>query len=275
MQLAEATVYPDDHVWATEIQERVVARQQRQQLSYRTATVEDSEDEDDGPGLYRWEESIEEWVARTPVSKTKTKSVGLAQTSLDSGSPSSSVRSPSVSASSMSSDEDPASSVTSATSLPVKRTFPGRQGLASRSPKRLRSMTWRSRDDQIKQSPAVPVPIPPTPATSDDDSDSDSDDWQEEYGSSSACRPRRLGVLDEWMQERPLRRMRASDGGQSVGLQQMLEVVITHKRIRSPNSGRTGNSSPVGTTIIPRTRAMIPMVPWSPEDDSDDELSFL
>lgn len=307
MQLAEATVYPDDHVWAAEIQEQVVARQQ--ELSYRTRAYQsESEDDDDGPGLYRWEESIEEWVARTP--KSKSKSVDFAQispveTDLDSR-PSSPASFAGVSASSQS-DEDPASSVTSASSLPVKRTFPGR-GEPSRSPKRLRSTTWRSRDDQMQQIPA----IPPTPATSDDGSD---DGWQE-YG----YRPRRRGMLNSWTQERPLRRrMSVPEGRQSVGLQRMLEVVITHKRqTRSPNmggrgtdkpqegssysadrrlrprrpgrtswrtssgsecgsssAGTTGNASPVGTTIIPRTPAMIPMVPWSAGDGSDDELSFL
>lgn len=308
MQLAEATVYPDDHVWAAEIQERVVTRQQ--ELSHRTRIYHsESEDDDDGPGLYRWEESIEEWVARTP--KSKSKSVDFAQispveTDLDSQ-PSSPALSASVSASSQS-DEGPASSVTSAYSLPVKRAIPGR-GEPSRSPKRLRSTAWRSRDDPIQQTPA----IPPTPATSDD-SDSD-DDW-EEYG----YRPRRRGMLDSWTQERPLRRrMSVPEGRQSVGLQRMLEVAITHKRrTRSPNmggrgtnkpqegssypadrrlqprrpgrtpwrtssgsecgsssAGTTENASPVGTSIIPRTPAMIPMVPWSAGDDSDDELSFL
>ncbi|ODM19233.1 hypothetical protein SI65_05850 [Aspergillus cristatus] len=303
MQLAEATVYPDDHVWAAEIQERVVARQQ--ELSYRTR-VHESEDDDDGPGLYRWEESIQEWVTRTP--KSKSKSVDFAQispveTDLDSRA-SSPASFASVSASSQS-DEDSASSVTSASSLPVKRTFPGR-GEPSRAPKRLRSMTWRSRDDQMQQIPA----IPPTPATSDDSDD----DW-EEYG----YHPRRRGMLDTWTQERSLRRMSVPEGGQSVGFQRMLEVVITHKRqTRSPKMGGTGTNKPqegssysadrqlrprrpgrhswasslskrtstgsecglssagtTGNTVIPRTPAMIPMVPWSPEDDSDDELSFL
>lgn len=309
MQLAETTVYPDDHIWAAEIQERVFARQQ--ELSYRMRLYE-SEDDDDGAGLYRWEESIEEWVARTP--KSKSKSVDFAQispveTDLDSH-PSSPASFASVSASSQS-DEDSASSVTSTSSLPVKRTYPSR-GEPSRPPKRLRSMTWRSRDKQVQQIPA----IPPTPATSNDSDD----DW-EEYG----YRPRRRGMLDNWAQEPSLQRMSVPEGGQSVGFQRMLEVVITHKRpTRSPKMGKpetnkpqegllhsadqrlqarrpgrhswagslskrtstgsecglssagtTGNASPVGTTIIPRTPAMIPMVPWSPEDDSDDELSYL
>jgi len=201
--------------------------------------------------------------------------------------------------------------VTSASSLPVKRTFPGR-GEPSRAPKRLRSMNWKSRDDQMQQISA----IPPTPATSDDSAD----DW-EEYG----YHPGRRGMLDTWTQERSLQRMSVPEGGQSVGFQRMLEVVITHKRqTRSPNmgemrankpqegssysadrqlrprrpgrhswasslakrtstgsecgsssAGTTGNASLVGTTIIPRTPAMIPMIPCSPKDDSDDELSFL
>ncbi|KAJ6011309.1 hypothetical protein N7451_002721 [Penicillium sp. IBT 35674x] len=67
MEFAEGTGDPDDHLWAVEIQETDVAIQGRAYSSLGSA----SETEDPGPkrGLFRWEDGIGEWVARTPAVK--------------------------------------------------------------------------------------------------------------------------------------------------------------------------------------------------------------
>ncbi|KAJ5582399.1 hypothetical protein N7535_001019 [Penicillium sp. DV-2018c] len=69
MIFAEATGDPDDHVWAVEVQEAVVARQRQNETPEDSA--EQAEQSCQNMGLFRWEESIGEWVARTPVSKGK------------------------------------------------------------------------------------------------------------------------------------------------------------------------------------------------------------
>ncbi|KAJ5749167.1 uncharacterized protein N7511_010863 [Penicillium nucicola] len=78
MIFAEATDDPEDLVWAIEAQETVVKIQGRQ-------TPEESEEDSDeevefeqplqSKTLFRWEESIGEWVARTPISKAKPKPI--------------------------------------------------------------------------------------------------------------------------------------------------------------------------------------------------------
>ena len=62
MDLAETTVDPDDHVWAVEVQEKAVSFQLEQGMGHETAQGHMG----NSSGLYRWEESIGEWVATTP-----------------------------------------------------------------------------------------------------------------------------------------------------------------------------------------------------------------
>ncbi|CAL5867550.1 uncharacterized protein PFLUO_LOCUS1769 [Penicillium psychrofluorescens] len=67
MEFAESTGEPEDHLWAVEIQEMVASVRAR-------AEDEENDGVDDAgqrTGLYRWEESIGEWVARTPMAKPK------------------------------------------------------------------------------------------------------------------------------------------------------------------------------------------------------------
>lgn len=66
MGFAEGTGEPDDHVWAVEIQETVIALQNGRESSPEST----DESDEQGPRRgYRWEESIGEWVARTPAAK--------------------------------------------------------------------------------------------------------------------------------------------------------------------------------------------------------------
>ncbi|KAJ5235033.1 uncharacterized protein N7469_004201 [Penicillium citrinum] len=66
MQFAEGTGDPDDHLWAIEIQETAIV------LSNEEKTSPGFTDDLPTPNVsrgYRWEESIGEWVARTPACK--------------------------------------------------------------------------------------------------------------------------------------------------------------------------------------------------------------
>lgn len=66
MHLAEGTGEPDDHLWAIEIQEMVIALHRRKEVS--AGSIDEPAAPNQSRG-YRWEESIGEWVARTPAAK--------------------------------------------------------------------------------------------------------------------------------------------------------------------------------------------------------------
>ncbi|KAL4906045.1 hypothetical protein BDW74DRAFT_151121 [Aspergillus multicolor] len=64
MELAERSLDPDDHTWAVELQETVASSQE----------VEASQQSPSSQlyaSLYRWEDSIGEWVARTPAARPR------------------------------------------------------------------------------------------------------------------------------------------------------------------------------------------------------------
>ncbi|KAJ5887836.1 hypothetical protein N7495_007877 [Penicillium taxi] len=63
MNFAEETSEPDDHVWALEIQETVISFQKEQENSVLSPVNLEAKNRN---LLYRWEESINEWIARTP-----------------------------------------------------------------------------------------------------------------------------------------------------------------------------------------------------------------
>ncbi|KAJ5384512.1 hypothetical protein N7517_002423 [Penicillium concentricum] len=77
MEFAEATGDPDDHMWAVDVQEAAV-RRQRQEETAQKSSVE-PEESIQTTGLFRWEDSIGEWVASTPAAKGKPILVQKAQ----------------------------------------------------------------------------------------------------------------------------------------------------------------------------------------------------
>ncbi|KAJ5861368.1 uncharacterized protein N7529_008678 [Penicillium soppii] len=82
MEFAEATGDPDEHVWAVEVQEAVANRQDQREKDRESSEepVESSQKiTSQKHGLFRWEDSIGEWVAPTPVSKRKPIIVQRAQ----------------------------------------------------------------------------------------------------------------------------------------------------------------------------------------------------
>ncbi|KAL4743421.1 hypothetical protein BDV11DRAFT_178249 [Aspergillus similis] len=72
MELAEKTLDTDDHTWAVEIQETVASSQQGEasQQSPSNAQLITS--------LYRWEDTIGEWVARTPAARPRAITTAVA-----------------------------------------------------------------------------------------------------------------------------------------------------------------------------------------------------
>ncbi|KAL5002370.1 hypothetical protein BDV10DRAFT_119668 [Aspergillus recurvatus] len=65
MELAEKTLDTDDHTWAVEIQESVASSQQGEASQQSPSTTQLC------TSLYRWEDSIGEWVARTPAARLR------------------------------------------------------------------------------------------------------------------------------------------------------------------------------------------------------------
>lgn len=72
MELAERTLDTDDHTWAVEVQETVASSQQgeaSQQLPSNSHSI---------TSLYRWEDIIGEWVARTPAARPRAVTTAVA-----------------------------------------------------------------------------------------------------------------------------------------------------------------------------------------------------
>ncbi|KAJ5960424.1 uncharacterized protein N7479_007574 [Penicillium vulpinum] len=77
MEFAETTGDPDDHMWAIDVQEAAVTGQRQEETLQRS--VEEPKPSSQGTGLFRWEDSIGEWVASTPTTKAKPILVQKAQ----------------------------------------------------------------------------------------------------------------------------------------------------------------------------------------------------
>ncbi|GKZ86441.1 hypothetical protein AnigIFM56816_001669 [Aspergillus niger] len=144
MALAEVTLDVDDHAWALEIQEQAASSQQDRNVHHSAALARVPQT--DMIRLYRWEESIGEWVASTPVAKP----VAPRNDGASSPAAARAERRPSAIACSISSrspspepSEEAASSVTSsAPSMSWKRER-GTNDWKPPSPKRLRSSSRR------------------------------------------------------------------------------------------------------------------------------------
>ncbi|KAJ5723375.1 hypothetical protein N7488_001410 [Penicillium malachiteum] len=74
MEFAEATGEPDDHLWAVEIQETAMTLREQREKSSGSASEADIPSKPSG--LFRWEDSIGEWVARTPAVKPTNTTIG-------------------------------------------------------------------------------------------------------------------------------------------------------------------------------------------------------
>jgi hypothetical protein len=122
MEFAEATADPDDHVWAVEVQESVAARETREENDQEHP--EEPANSSQKNSLFRWEESIGEWVAPTPAAKKKLHIAPRVEIPMRMLSDSLPCISYPTDRGTPGSDRESASSTTSSpTSMPTKRTF--------------------------------------------------------------------------------------------------------------------------------------------------------
>ncbi|GLI72958.1 hypothetical protein PoHVEF18_001144 [Penicillium ochrochloron] len=77
MDFAESTGEPDDHMWAVEIQEAVISLLGKKEPSPESS--DGLEEQGSQNGCFRWEESIGEWVARTPAAKLNALPIAVAK----------------------------------------------------------------------------------------------------------------------------------------------------------------------------------------------------
>ncbi|KAE8390509.1 hypothetical protein BDV23DRAFT_84785 [Aspergillus alliaceus] len=258
MGLAESTLDADDHTWAVEVQEKAILFQQGQDM--KQWPTSSREDLDDSIGLYRWEESIGEWVASTPATKAKSTQWNFTSKSNPTRlqQPATIACSTSCISASSSPSSDAASSVTSsAPSVSNKRTCTG-PSLGSKPSKRLRSSPVES---QTSDSPVAP------------------DLLFEESPIAARTRAAR-GALKELVQPKVPNRFTK------------VEVVIVNKNISALDSMTTSRCHPQPTVSSSRRKSFSAYpqackqpfiasvanrrtIPCSQDDDSDDELSFL
>ncbi|KAL3470834.1 hypothetical protein BJX99DRAFT_238650 [Aspergillus californicus] len=276
MELAEQSLDPDDHTWAVEIQEQVVSSQQDgiSQQSPSSSQLYSS--------LYRWEDTIGEWVARTPAAKSKpfTAELAVRQPVRRRGRPRIIACSTSSSSSSSICSEDTISTATS--SAPSSRKRPcSNQDFSHRPLKK----TYHTRSvERVMSKPS---------------------DWANIVGRSPSkpsleaihvpvASRTRTGLRDL------SQRKTAGQGGEmaeasSVGPISRIEVVIVNKSPSAPSTAAPQNHNGAlrrrarHLAIIPRSsfrlserRKSAPVsiprrrmvIPYSEDDDSDDELSF-
>ncbi|KAL4918525.1 hypothetical protein BDW62DRAFT_181027 [Aspergillus aurantiobrunneus] len=277
MDLAEKTLDTDDHTWAVEIQETVASSQQDEgsQESPSSSQLSSS--------LYRWEDSISEWVARTPAAKARPITTTItAKTQARRGRPRIIACSTSSSSPSSVRSEKSISSVTSsAPSVPKKRPCASQDS----SPRPFKK-TYHTRSVEVG---------------------SKTSDWAS-VTDCSPCQPSseathvpvaartRTGLRD-LPQKKSMGQGDGRTGNVPVGPNSTIEVVIINKSAPGPSHAavsqdhfdqptkrRTRHSSIAPRTSPRRSRrrqsAPAPVrrrtvIPCSQDDDSDDELSFL
>jgi hypothetical protein len=276
MALAESTLDPDDHTWAVEVQQKAVSFQQGQTMKQSPASR--NANPDDSTGLYRWEESISEWVASTPAAKAKFTQLNLVSKAeaTRSQQPSTIACSTSSISASSSPSKDAASSVTSsAPSVSAKRAYTA-AGSGPRSCKRLRSFLVGSKTGS-------------SPIAADHS-------LLEESPIAARTRAAR-GALKELIQTKVPTGFTVNGSASMEPMTPKVEVVIVNKNVsaldpminsrylqashdRTRSSRRKSLSttaehferpSALPTASVPRRWT----IPCSQDDDSDDELSFL
>ncbi|KAJ5092776.1 hypothetical protein N7456_008637 [Penicillium angulare] len=267
MEFAESTGEPEDHLWAVEIQETTMALRNDKELSLRSRG--DMKAPKQNRGLYRWEDSIGEWVARTPAAKPNPPStIGRKRRASEL-----SIQSPCIpcSTDSSASDSDrldkPASSVTSSPSS-IGTTH--HYEVPDTSPIR-----------PFKRRRTAPVVI-----THGEDSASESpSDRSASRSPSLEPVPSHCRVLRDLSNRMPTRSAAQKPAPK-------VEVVIVNNKAPRPSPaqppsenvekrvnrsmdrrrpGRPSLSKARVPIVVPRRRSIIPCS----QDDSDDELSFM
>jgi hypothetical protein len=292
MALAEKTLDPDDHVWAVQIQESVVTAQHGQRVN---ADFSDEPEERTGrTGLYRWEESIGEWIASTP--KPKAGQTKWNRSPVVPEAERFSIISCSDSSESVVSaaSERSASSVTSsAPSLPAKRTYSGDE-FVPRPIKKLRSRTVEiyadEAQDQTGRAKSQPSCLTSLRCSS-----------AEARCVPVAARTRSArGVLGELLQAKNVPNRPVVGELKSANRSPKLEVVIVNRKKSSSLDEPIDHATDhvLETCTLPPRQSRLPIIskpanpqrrsssrisavsrlrviPCSQDDESEDELSFL
>ncbi|CAG7917470.1 unnamed protein product [Penicillium olsonii] len=271
MFFAEVTADPDDHVWAVEMQEMVTKKQA--QLESDGEAPENAAGSSQNNGLFRWEDSIGEWVETTPATK---KTVHLAQKGrAPMRIPSSPA--PSIPCSTASSSPEPGPCQDSASSV-----------ASSPAPARAPSPVKRSLQD-IDVSQIQPKKRRRHPVVVCDHAEVRSRE------TSSASTP--LGSRAESATHREILRERSTNLERRIVPTTRLvpKVVIINSEAtrpsqrpaqRSPERGekrihrtldrrRSARHSVVPPNVVRRRSSDQPVIPCSQDSGSDDELSFL
>ncbi|KAK1142437.1 hypothetical protein N8T08_007799 [Aspergillus melleus] len=284
MGLAETTLDPDDHVWAMEVQEQVLTTER----SLKTVQHETSR-RAGSTGLFRWEDSIGEWVASTPAPKPKAHG-DLRFKRVETRSqqpPTISCSTSSTSPGSTNSRHAASSKTSSAPSITTKRACAPAGRSNPRSPKRLRSTPREEYAKEAQESPLRPAGLLSTSLSESD-------------RTPIAARTRTARALKELVhaKNRPVRGIRPEASPAKI------EVVIINKKSDLLSSGSTVQYSSESLSLrtrsararmsLPTTKleveesfkaSTVPrslplrrtrrVVSRTTQDDSEDELSFL
>lgn len=275
MDFAQLSQDPDDYAWAADVQERVAAAQRRSTFCGSDDAKSRSTCHDMLP--FRWEESIGEWVASTPVRTKVAPSNVLPKPMILVPDPLSSPGQPSSTSEESSSSEDHVSSITSSVpSSTLKRTERDCD-MPPRIQKRARGMSGE-RPHQLAREPGC-VEVPESVC---------SDDSLDELTTSSVPTRPYLDPTERSSGEK------TSDLilGEEPDSRQSSNVAVV---IVNPNGsdlapapattrrgrGHSHNQAPVKpkTGMAPRLpcppqhRPLV--IPCSEDEESEDELSFL
>lgn len=305
MSLAEATLDPDDHVWAAEIQDRFASYQHQQDVKRNIAEGPEQLDNHDATGLYRWEEGMDEWVLCTPMPKIKAMPLRLTskpqvvlwkRRSITSCSTSSSAA-PSASPSQDSTSSFTSSAPSTPSSLSLKRGIPGSDDSSSqRSSKRLRSSA-RVRIYAAKTNDWLDPAGSETSNRSSGNFSRTAASYREHRGALS-----KDPCLAQTVNEAPVRCVAgAKESSVTPPHRMKIEVVISNKKesvvpdesVDDPRESADEHNWPCENPVSPsfsKTGSQIrgrvpsfsssighmkPTIPCSQDDESEDELNFL
>ena len=286
MEFAENTGEPDDHVWAIEVQEKVLAR-----LAGKTSRP-GSWQPGFEKGCYRWEESIGEWIARTPAVKVHVPPVavkGSFQPSarpmvnmpcLEDRSSQASVRD----SDSVTVPETPSSSFTSPPSASMKRTCEEMMSsplpvtkrpraapvIVNDAERNYRRRSGYSRTTLVSKSPPVEQASPRPRRRILHDGPSRLINRNERYAAKTPNTKVEVVIFNN---QGP--KSSSTERGLPLSPEPDLEVVDKrpHRAVARRRSTRSRLSViPDPHAQVPRRRSMV--IPCS-DEDSDDELSFL
>lgn len=289
MAFAETTLDTDDHAWAMEVQGMVVSCSQRSAQSPSSS----NESSNDTAGLYRWEESIGEWVASTPLPKFKVSQEDRAlKQASDMPRFPPTIECSTSSNSPVSSQGDVASSITSsAPSLSIKRTYPS-EPIVTRARKRLRESRPEAYMEQHNAS---------FPSKFHQSLSRKSVSGSEHAPIAARTRAAR-GALQELSQGKMEPTREIPPAWNSVEITAKIEVVIINRRNSSPleAEGVENPPQPISVRTRSTTRKSLPanpsgenrrlssarsnpgrvlrrrsVIPCPQEEESEDELSFL